>query len=259
MIDLTVKPWAVIVVCLLLGVAGGWLLHGTVGTPPAKNPGANGTGQQPGTDTGTYSPGMHALYDGRYRLSGGKTYMVGGLSDEPGWDHIDTAADHVKMVQGTVSIDVDEIKNQGRFEAELELPEGKFKMVFDRFEEWAPCQDGGIASWIFEHGDSGCGDANWPKTLIYIAGWGKADAWLNGKLLYDDYQAHFMVVQGMRDRETLKVQYPVLNKKTPAGQVNPAAMQLDFFIRSPERDPANKNNPPRKVFAHFFCMETTWK
>ncbi len=38
--------------------------------------------------------------------------------------------------------------------------------------------------------------------------------------------------------------------------LNPAA-QLDFYIRSPETD--DRNNPPRKVFDHFFAMEVTWK
>ena len=68
---------------------------------------------------------------------------------------------------------------------------------------------------------------------------------------------HFMVTQGMRDRETLKIDYPILDKKSPAGEVDPAAQQLDFYIRSPERD--EQNNPARKVFDHFFAMEVTWR
>ena len=218
-----------------------------------------GRRNQPGTDMRLYSPGLHQLYDGKFRLDFGKTYMVGGLFDKPGWDHIDNQAKTVHAVTGTVTVDVDELKNTGRFVAKLKLPEGELVMVMDRFHEFQPCQDGGITSMVFEHGDSGCGDANYPKTLLYLAGWGYADATLNGKPLYKDYQAHFMVTQGMRDRKTLKVTYPVLNKKTPAGQVNPAAMQLDFYIRSKAADSTNKNNPPKKDFAHFFCMEVTWK
>jgi hypothetical protein len=214
---------------------------------------------QPGTDMRVYSPEMHQLYDGGYRLSLGKTYMVGGLRDESGWDHIDNEAKTVHAVDGTVTIDVDEVKNTGSFVAKLKLPEGDFEMVMDRFHEFQPCQNGGVASMIYEHGDSGCGDANWPKTLIYLAGWGYANATLNGEPLYEDYEAHFMVTQGMRDRQTLKVIYPVLNKLSPAGQVNPATIQVDFYIRSKEGDPTNSNNPTRKDFAHFFSMEVTWK
>ncbi len=206
-----------------------------------------------------YTPRTHQLYDGEFHLAGGKVYMVGSLNDKPGWDHMDNVGNSAHLVPGVVTIDVDELKNTGKFVAKLKLPEGKFEMVMDRFVGFQPCQDGGTASMIFEHGDSGCGDASYPKTILYLAGWGYANATLNGKSLYKDYQAHFMVTQGIRDRKTLEVHYPVLNKKTAAGQVNPAAMQIDFYIRSKEVDPANMNNPPRKVFAHFFCMEVTWK
>ena len=66
-----------------------------------------------------------------------------------------------------------------------------------------------------------------------------------------------MLTQGIRDRKTLKVNYPMANKKSPAGEVNPAAQQFDFYIRSPENDTGN--TPARKVFTHFFGMEVTWK
>ena len=160
-------------------------------------------------------------------------------------------------VGGTVEIDVNEIDNSGRFVARLQVPEGEISIEMDRFNEFSPCQDGGIAAYIFEHGDSGCGDTNWPKTLLYVAGWGFGHATLNGETLYEDYQIHFMVTQGMRDRETLEVNYPLLNKSSAAGAVNPAAIQLDFFIRSPEGDA--RNNPTRAVFDHFFAMEVTWR
>jgi hypothetical protein len=64
-----------------------------------------------------------------------------------------------------------------------------------------------------------------------------------------------MVIQGMRDRETLAVKLsPDSNE---AGSVNPAAQQLDFYIRSPQRN--NANHPGREVFDHFFAMEVTWQ
>jgi hypothetical protein len=39
--------------------------------------------------------------------------------------------------------------------------------------------------------------------------------------------------------------------------VNPALQQIDFYIRSPERDA--ENHPDRQVFDHFFGMEVTWR
>ena len=213
--------------------------------------------QQPDAEMTVYTPEQHDLYDGRFVLSAGRVYMVGGLDDPPGWNHIDNDASNVLAVEGTVEIEVNEITNTGQFIARLTVPEGDLVVELDRFNEFNPCQDGGVAAFIYEHGDSGCGDTNWPKTLLYIAGWGYGHATLNGELLHEDYQIHFMVTQGMRDRETLEVNYPLLNKKSAAGAVNPAAQQLDFFIRSPETN--QNNNPTRELFHHFFAMEVTWK
>ena len=225
---------------------------------PANPAGQQATARkQPGADITLYAPEQHDLYDGHFILSAGRVYMVGSLNDAEGWNHMSNDAAGVRPVEGTVDIDVNEIANSGRFTARLKIPEGNLVLEFDRFNELNPCQNGGVAVYIYEHGDSGCGDTNWPKTFIYVAGWGYGHATLNGQPLYRDYEMHFMLTQGMRDRQTLKVNYPLLNKKSAAGEVNPAAQQLDFFIRSPEV--AQGNNPPRKVFAHFFAMEVTWK
>lgn len=212
---------------------------------------------QPGADITLYAPEQHDLYDGRFVLSASRIYQVGQLNDAPGWDHMGNDASTVHAVEGQVEIDVDEINNTGRFVARMRVPDGELVLELERFHEFSPCQDGGIAAYIYEHGDSGCGDANWPKTFIWLAGWGYGRATLNGAPLYDDYEMHFMVTQGMRDRQTLEVNYPLLNKRSAAGAVNPAAQQLDFYIRSPEVD--SRNNPTRRVFQHFFAMQVNWK
>ncbi|MEE2669746.1 MAG: hypothetical protein VYD78_07070 [Gemmatimonadota bacterium] len=213
--------------------------------------------RQPGAAMTVYEPEQHDLYDGHFVLSAGRVYQVGGLEDPPGWEHIGNDATNVHPIGGTVDIDVNEIDNIGQFTARLQIPQGELVIEMDRFNEFSPCQDGGVAAFIYEHGNSGCGDSNWPKTLLYIAGWGFGHATLNGTTLYEEYQIHFMVTQGIRDRETLAVDYPLLNKRSAAGAVNPALIQLDFFIRSPEMD--TRNNPTREVFDHFFAMEVTWK
>jgi len=214
-----------------------------------------GPRSQPDTTMGIYAPTQHELYDGRFRITGGRIFQVGSLDDPSPWDHMGNDAANLRPVHGTASIDVDEIANSGSFRAELELPEGRYVVELDRFHEFSPCQDGGIAAYLFEHGNSGCGDANWPKSILYVAGWGYGHATLNGEPLYDDYEIHFMVTQGMRDRETLEVMLEPGSGE--AGAINPAAQQLDFYIRSPERNEANY--PNRSVFDHFFAMEVTWR
>lgn len=217
----------------------------------------SGARQQPGAEITLYAPEKHDLYDGRFVLGASRIYQVGRLDEAPGWDHIGNDGTSAQAVGGTVEIDVDERANTGTFVATLQLPEGELVIESTRFHEFSPCQDGGVAAYLYEHGDSGCGDTNWPKTFIWLAGWGYGTATLGGETRYEDYQFHFMVTQGMRDRETLAVDYPRIGKRSRAGEVNPAAMQMDFYIRSPESD--DRNNPTRKVFDHFFAMEVTWK
>lgn len=214
-----------------------------------------GPRNQPGTEMDAYSPAQHELYDGRFRVSGSRIFQVGTLDDQSPWDHMGDDASNLRPVHGQATIDVNEIENTGTFRAELTLPEGAYVIELDRFHEFSPCQNGGVAAWLFEHGDSGCGDSNWPKSILFIAGWGFGSATLNGETLYDDYEIHFMVTQGMRDRDSLQVQ--LAPETGEAGAVNPAAQQLDFYIRSPERNDAN--HPKREVFDHFFAMEVTWR
>lgn len=214
--------------------------------------------QPAGASMHIYAPDQHDLYDGRFVISAGRIHMIGGLNDPEGWDHLDNDARSVRPVGGTAEIDVDELKNTGTFQARLRIPDGDLVLVVDRWHEFNPCQNGGIVAYVHEHGaDSGCGDNNWPKTLGFLAGWGYGRAELNGKALYQNYEMHFMVTQGLRDRRTLKVNYPLPGKTRPGGETNPATQQIDFYIRSPETNA--KNRPNRQVFLHFFGMEITWK
>ena len=214
--------------------------------------------QQPGATIHVFAPEQHDLYDGRFVISANRIYMVGGINDAEGWDHLDNGAKTVRPVAGTADINVNEIENTGTFEARVKIPEGDLVLTMERWHEFSPCQNGGIAAYVHEHGaDSGCGDNNWPKTFGFLAGWGYGRATLNGKPLYQDYEMHFMVTQGLRDRQTLRVDYPMQNKTRPGGETNPATQQIDFYIRSPQTNP--KNRPNRQVFVHFFGMEITWK
>ncbi|MEZ5317949.1 MAG: hypothetical protein R2752_11160 [Vicinamibacterales bacterium] len=245
----------------LVAAAASIVACGTAEAPPASSatpaPASTERGprSQPGTGMGLYTPDQHPNYDGRFIVTGSRVYQVGTFADPSPWDHMGDDASRVRPVEGTIEVDVDERANTGTFHAALATPEGPFVADIDRFQEFSPCQDGGIAAFIYEHGDSGCGDANWPKSLLYVAGWGIGHTTLGGQPRGRDQQVHFMVTQGMRDRQTLRV-LPAAPGSS-AGAVNPAAMQLDFYVRSPETNDAN--HPGREVFDHFFAMDVTWK
>ena len=71
--------------------------------------------RQPGAVIQMFAPEQHDLYDGRFVISASRIHMVGGLNDPEGWDHLDNDAKNIRPVSGTAEIDVDEIRNTGRF------------------------------------------------------------------------------------------------------------------------------------------------
>jgi hypothetical protein len=201
-----------------------------------------------------FAPEQHDLYDGHFVISANRIHMVGSLNDPPGWNHMDNDAKTVKPVSGTAEIDVDEIKNTGKFEARLKIPEGDLVLAIDRFNEFAPCQNGGIVAYLHEHGtDSGCGDNNWPKTVGFLAGWGVGSATLNGAPIYQDYEMHFMVTQGLRDRTTPRVQYPLANKTLPAGET------IQRRSRSISTSAARRRIRGTARRGRCSCISSAWK
>lgn len=198
----------------------------------------------------------HPYYSGAFHLTGGRATLVGSVRDPSPWDHLDYAGKHLTPVQGTIEVDVSELGNTGRVVAEFAEGTNQYRVVFDRFEGGAPYQDGGIATRVYEHGDSNHGDPLYPKTWLYLAGWGKADVFKNGQLLYKDYSAHFMVMEQSRDPKTREVHYPV-NRTLPGGETDPAGMEIDLWVRSKEQN--TKNFPPFETFIHLYWDEVTWR
>jgi hypothetical protein len=60
-----------------------------------------------------FPPEQHDLYDGNFVISANRIciYMVGGLNDPEGRDHLDNEAKNVRPVSGTAEIEVNQIKN----------------------------------------------------------------------------------------------------------------------------------------------------
>jgi len=225
------------------------------GTSLGEEPGQFGT---PKGNEGTriFKAVEHPYYSGQFRIRGQKTTLVGGMQDKSPWDHLDYAGKHLKAVQGTIDIDVNEITNTGQVIAEFTEGSDRYKIVFDRFSASKPYQDGGIATRVYEHGDSGNGDPLYPKTWLYLSGWGTATMFKNDQILYKDYSAHFMVMERSRDLKTHEVHYPV-KRALSGGETDPAGMEIDLWVRSKEQN--TKNFPPFETFVHLYWEEVTWR
>ena len=198
----------------------------------------------------------HPRYSGQFHLTGQKAILVGSMNDRAPWDHLDYAGKRLISVEGTIDITVNERTNSGQAIAECVEGADRYRVVFDRFAAKAPFQDGGIATRIYEHGDSGNGDPLYPKTWLYLGGWGVATLFKNGEVLHKDYDAHFMVMERSRDPQTHEVKYPV-KRSLPGGETDPAGMEIDLWVRSKGQ---NTNNlPPFETFVHLCWEEVTWK
>ena len=198
----------------------------------------------------------HPYYSGEFHLTGDRTTLVGSMQDVSPWDHLDYAGKHLIPVQGSIDIKVNELTNSGQVIAEFAEGANRYRIVFDRFGAKAQFQNGGVATRIYEHGDSNNGDPLYPKTWLYLAGWGTATMWRNDQVQYKDYDAHFMVMERSRDPKTHEVHYPV-KRTLPGGETDPAAMEIDLWVRSKEQ---NTNNfPPFETFVHLCWDEVTWR
>lgn len=236
-------------------ILGVLILALTAGTSVGEEPKQFGT---PKEDEGTriFKATEYPHYSGQFHLKGQKATLVGGMQDKSPWDHLDYAGKYLTSVPGTIEIDLDERANTGRVVAEFDEGKDRYRIVFDRFAGSAPYQDGGVATRVYEHGDSGNGDPLYPKTWLYLAGWGKADVFKNDQVLYKDYSAHFMIMERSRDPKTHAVHYP--EKRTlPGGETDPAGMEIDLWVRSKESN--QKNFPPFETFIHLMWEEVTWR
>ena len=206
--------------------------------------------------TRIFKAAEHPFYSGKFRLTGAAPLLIGSMKDQSPWDHLDYAGKHLIPVQGNIEIEVDEVLNNGRVIAQFTEETDHYRIVFDRFAGKQSFHDGGIATRVYEHGDSNNGDPLYPKTWLYLAGWGTATVYRNDEVLYKDYDAHFMVMERSRDPDTHQVQYPV-KRMLPGGETDPAGMEIDLWVRSKEQN--TRNFPPYETFIHLCWEEVTWR
>ncbi|MEK6525500.1 MAG: hypothetical protein AABZ22_01365 [Nitrospirota bacterium] len=168
-----VAAWVIIIAASAAG--GAWIStraeDGQFGTPK-------------GTEgTRIFTATEHPFYSGEFRLKGERATLIGSMGDTPPWDHLDYAGTHLMPVKGTIDIAVNEVTNTGLVNAEFVEGPDHYRIVFNRFAAKQPFQDGGIATRVYEHGDSGNGDPLYPKTWLYLAGWGTTTMFKNDQVL----------------------------------------------------------------------------
>ena len=208
--------------------------------------------QQPGATITMFAPDQHDLYDGHYVMSANRIYMVGGLNDPEGWDHMDNAAATVKPVAGTAEIDVNDLTNTGKFEVRAEdsrrrsrprhrslqriqpVPERRHRRLPARARHRLGLRRQQLAEDVRVSGRMGIRPRDAQRQAAVP---GLRDA-------LHDHAGH------PRSKDAAGGLPDAPAKKGLAGEVNPAAQQIDFYIRSPQQNPKNKPNALQVVPMH---------
>ncbi len=215
-------------------------------------------------DTGNFpafTEFFHINYEniGKTHVTGTNTRIVGDYGDNFVYD-----GDGYEATSGFVTINVNDVTNTGSVVATWEATDyygysGVFTAVINEFMGEADWMDGGITQGIYAHGDTGRGPPVLPTMYAYIAGYGVGDVYVDGVLVWEDLDAHFMVTEGTRDPVQNKVWNAdgtgLFSPMAPAdGKVFSDTLLTHVVLHSMEED---TNNFP--AFTEFFHInyETT--
>jgi hyperosmotically inducible protein len=120
-----------------------------------------------------------------------------------------------------------------------------------------------------------------PKTFAYLAGWGSpCTVWKDGNILYENFECHFMLTEGVRDPVTGEVPgFPdkkeirelmrgekwqgdyrqnqeIRQRIRESADASRAGLQLHIFAHSPQRN--DENLPPYETAMHFLWKNVQW-
>jgi len=211
--------------------------------------------------------GAHDYSAGAWSLKAQNALVIGGYSD-----NFDYSGENVRPLIGTATVDVDSTADWGTVVAHVrttlesgpirfakeESISGDVTIVMSDFreEDGSPYMEGGIAEYLWLHGDTGQGASVMPQQFTFLAGWGSVDVYVNGKLRYPNLEGHFMYTEearrGAEDgyrvmRDDGTVYSPNLTDKT--GFTNPSGGELHIVVHSPDADPGNF--PPQAQWLHL--------
>ena len=148
-----------------------------------------------------------------WKLEATNPLLIGGYGDNFNYD-----GTKVVPFKGKAVVNVNARRNTGNMEVTFNgtiNPEkgqtysGDIKIVYKKFAEGPVFWEGGIADFVWLHGDTKQGPPVMPKVRTYLASWGPADVFVNGELVYEGLDGHMMYTERSRDADTFSIwEYP---------------------------------------------------
>lgn len=212
-----------------------------------------------------------------YKVKGRNFHIVGDYGDNLAYDGI-----NVVESKGLAKIEVDPVVNTGKITVEwldmresvaalvgantpvnvrvvqtMFMPPDHPSGVLSDGNKIITIEGDSIAINHFEHGSTGVGAPIVTSLFTYLATWGPAKVYINGKFL-GALAMHTMLTEGVRDETTDQVFnsdksgfYSPMNPDD--GFTDMDETQLHVIIRSFEEDPGNF--PPFTIFWHLMFYE----
>ena len=220
---------------------------------------------------GTAEETEYLSFSGRHqaewRLDATDPLLIGGYGDNFAYD-----GKMVKPLDGNAFIDINAESNRGRMEAVFNgtiNPEkdktfsGEIKLVYNKFSEGPAFFEGGIADFIYLHGDTSQEAPVMPRIKSYLASWGTVDVYVDENLIYKDLVGHMMYTEGSRDRDNYAIYNNDRSGFYSAGDpsngsiAEPGKSELHFVAHTTEAD--SGNFPPHTVWIHLNYLNVTEK
>jgi len=196
-----------------------------------------------------------------WQLRGTNPHLIGGYGD-----NFSYSGEKVKPVKGEAKVLLDAEQNIGimivKFNGSIN-PEkdkvytGEIKLIYTVLPAKGPSfWEGGVADFVYIHGDTGQGPPVMPKTRTFLAAWSPVDVYVNGDLVYENLDGHMMYTERSRDPKTQAI-YADSSRKTYYSPkrsnngyiIDPDGRELHFVAHSKVKDP--NNFPPHTVWIHL--------
>ena len=201
-------------------------------------------------------PGSHNPV---WNLRATKPLIIGGYGDNFNYD-----GSRVRELKGEAIAELNTEKNTGKMEVVLNgtiNPEkgkfytGEIQIVYRIASEGPPFWEGGVADFVLLHGNTKQGPPVMPKVRAFVAAWGEADVYVDGKLIYEGLDGHMMYTERTRDVATRAIysrdSSGFYSPKDPANFsiADPNGREIHFVVHSNNMDKGNF--PPHNVWIHL--------
>ncbi len=200
---------------------------------------------------GQYNPLWHLAADGPLLIGGyGDNFSYNGSRVTPLLGSAEVIMDAEKETGTGI------VKIQGTINPEKDVTySGDIMLVFRVKKGGAPFQEGGVADFIYLHGNTKQDGPVMPKTRTYLGAWGETDVYVNGAQVYKNLMGHIMYTERTRDTKTRAIynkdKSDFFSPKDPTnGSIAAAAeKEIHFVAHSMEKDP--DNFPAHSAWIHL--------